>query len=232
METTMKIQGLDGYPIAKIPYVTSSLLKQHRKIVTVFDPLKAHENPLSAIITRVGLLFSALFVYPALGILTLGGYLSAKICVKRTAEPEEKTDHGLRNWVNEQLGMAKDRFSSVSLNNKYWWCVEVEVQPSDKKLYSKANVAAHNENFRQFLTFDSFEKDKASKINPSACDITFKFILVEKNSDDNFNIYSYDRTSHSQRYCTGGFTANTSVCMEAARIYLNAFNIKCPLDKI
>lgn len=238
----MSIQGLGGHPIANVPYLTSPLLKLHGKTVTIFSPFKPAENRLWELIKRIGLVFSCLFIYPGLGILTLAGCISAEFSAKPTPT------NLLHNLVNEEIESAKDKFSSVNLKNNYWWFIEVDLHPVKEPLavsdfrgsykYLRANVAPSHEDYKQFLTVKDFYARYLNSINPNKFEITFKFIVVEKESEENFNLYSYDRKIYyvngAKKY--GGFQSNTSVPMDAVRDFLkdnkDSVQVECPFEKI
>lgn len=102
--------------------------------------------------------------------------------------------------------------------------------------YLKANVAPSHEDYKQFLTVERFMQDSLSFINPNKFEITFKFIVVEKESEKNFNLYSYDREINyvnNAKKNRGGFQSNTSIRIDAARGFLkDSFQVECPFEKI
>lgn len=236
----MCIQGLCGYPIANIPYLTSPLLKFHGKIVTLFSQFEPMKNRLWELIKRIGFVFSCLFVYPALAILTLAGCIYAKFSVKPVPT------NPLHNLINEEIKSAKDRFSSVDLKNNYWWFIEMDLHPVKGPLalsdfhgsykYVKANVASSHEDCKQFLTVERFMQDTLSFINPNKFEIKFKFIVVEKGSEEKFNLYSYDQEINyvgKTQKSGGGLQSNTSVSIDAARSFLkDSFQVACPFGEI
>ncbi len=230
-----------GCPVATIPYVTPCLLKLHGRIATVFNPFDVSENRLWSLAKRIALVFSTLFVYPGLGILTLIGCISAKFNLKK------KVENALNALINEELDSVKSSFKNVSVNNNYYWFVEANLSPINESLslndfrgsykYLEANIASNQENYLMFLdTFENYARETLSGVNPNKFQFMFKFIIVEKNTDGNFNIYAYDKKIQYQNGCKqrdGGFQSSTLVPTEAADNFLKKeLQVDCRFSQI
>lgn len=236
-------------PVANVPFITTRLLKLHHRIVTIFQPLDANANFLWEMANRVGTLFSALFVYPGLGILMLASYVSLKSRVKKIEKDAVLT------LVNREFASTKACMNDVVLRNRYWWLVETHVFPRNPLL--PFNHPSSIDDFRgdyKFLDSDfassqgndlTFLKEIENSVQNSVKAIAsknfqleFKFVIVEKNDDNTFNLYSYDRKiEHIEGFekAQGGFQSNTLVPLKAATYFLKEglqIMRKCPFNQI
>lgn len=148
---------------------------------------------ISALTTVIALPIIGRFGVLVVGVVTfttLNNYLS-----KLDRESKRQTNRKVFALFNSEIELFKSRFSSVDLKNNYWWFIEGSTKsPNNSHEYRKNYISSSEDNYLDVVKdYENYALKNLGTLNPDNFDFTLKFALVEKNAEDDFNLYSYYR---------------------------------------